>query len=156
MPPDLKNFVKESNRIEGIHREPSVEEMLAHENFIKDFRSPTILRLEQFVEEIAPGKLLRRAPGMDVRVGDHLPPLGGPKVEENLQLLLVGAKVAEHPFKVHCAYETLHPFMDGNGRSGRVLWLWQMLVQRRDYRALNLGFLHMFYYQSLQFSEDRK
>ena len=38
--------------------------------------------------------------------------------------------------------------MDGNGRSGRALWLWQM-VNQHNY-DMRLGFLHLWYYQSLQ------
>lgn len=51
------------------------------------------------------------------------------------------------PMRAHVEYETLHPFMDGNGRSGRVLWAWQMRRDGRD--PLQLGFLHAFYYQAL-------
>ena len=52
------------------------------------------------------------------------------------------------PFGIHLRYETLHPFMDGNGRSGRILWAWQML--HHDIApGIRLGFLHAFYYQTL-------
>ena len=52
------------------------------------------------------------------------------------------------PYDIHRRYETLHPFMDGNGRSGRILWAWQMI--HHDIRpGLSLGFLHAFYYQTL-------
>ena len=37
-----------------------------------------------------------------------------------------------------------HPFTDGNGRSGRALWLWQMN------NHAPFGFLHTFYYQTLE------
>ena len=44
--------------------------------------------------------------------------------------------------ETHVRYELLHPFLDGNGRSGRALWLWLM-------GQAPLGFLHTFYYQTL-------
>ena len=47
-----------------------------------------------------------------------------------------------------CRYETLHPFMDGNGRSGRILWAWQM-IEHNIAPGLSLGFLHAYYYQTL-------
>jgi Fic family protein len=52
------------------------------------------------------------------------------------------------PFAAHVRYEHLHPFTDGNGRSGRAIWAWQMLYQGRG--EIPLGFLHHFYYQSIQ------
>lgn len=49
-------------------------------------------------------------------------------------------------YRCHVVYETLHPFTDGNGRSGRAVWLRQMgWIVRAP-----LGFLHHFYYQTLQ------
>ena len=50
------------------------------------------------------------------------------------------------PWVFHVQYERLHPFTDGNGRSGRALWAWQMMRRRE---GLALGFLHRFYYQTL-------
>ena len=38
--------------------------------------------------------------------------------------------------------------MDGNGRSGRILWAWQM-IEHNINPGLSLGFLHTFYYQAL-------
>jgi Fic family protein len=43
--------------------------------------------------------------------------------------------------------------MDGNGRSGRAIWLWQMLRQEG---GAPLGFLHHFYYQTLEAQDVRK
>jgi hypothetical protein len=86
---------------------------------------------------------------MDVQVGNHIAPRGGSNIRSELESLLMRANTGIHPWKIHLEYETLHPFMDGNGRSGRALWLWMMSQSGQLNRALKLGFLHSFYYQTL-------
>lgn len=142
----LENFVAESNRIEGI-RHVSDSVFRAHQKFL-DLWVVTIPDLQDFVEENARGHLLRdhpRVPG--VRVGNHIAPDSGPEIRNRLEAILQ----MEDPYQAHLAYENLHPFTDGNGRSGRVLWLWMMLQKggRDASMAKQLGFLHSFYYQSL-------
>ena len=146
---ELRTFVKESNRIEGILRAPTKREIEAHVAILQH-GAPDIGALSRFVMTVA-GKPLREREGMNVRVGNHFPPPGGPDIPIRLGLILHGAHRGDDPWAVHKDYETLHPFMDGNGRSGRVLWLWQMLNQpmRNGAQALALGFLHTFYYQTL-------
>lgn len=141
---NLEEFVRESNRIEGIARDPTAVEMSAHIEFI-NVMFPKTSDLEMFVDSIAPGHRLRDQHGLDVRVGDHIAPRGCPEIRATLDALL--ERVAQgadlyHPWQAHIDYETLHPFTDGNGRSGRALWLWQM-------QAAPIGFLHKFYYQTL-------
>ena len=143
-PKELMRLITESNAIEGITRNPTLDEAVAMTEFLV-LPKITIADLERFVEVYQPGAKLRVRPGMDVRVvGDHrLPPPGGPKIRDALEWLL-------DPYEVHHAYETLHPFMDGNGRSGRALWAWGML-KKGVQPGLRLGFLHCWYYQSLEF-----
>lgn len=140
----LFKFIKESNMIEGI-QSVSDSDITAHVKLIK-LEEITVDDLREFVSAIQPGAVLRDLPGMDVRVGSHYPPLGGPKIKEDLELLFREIKYLP-PYNFHIRYETLHPFTDGNGRSGRALWLWAMLNNTGDYPPL--GFLHTWYYQSL-------
>lgn len=141
----LAAFVRESNAIEGIHRDPTTDEMDAHVAFLAR-PTITVADLVGFVEVIAPGKPLRDRVGCDVRVGGHIPPPGGPGIRTELAILLDGID-SMTPYEAHVEYELLHPFMDGNGRSGRALWAWHMT--EHGHHPFALSFLQRFYYQTL-------
>lgn len=136
-----ERFIAESNRIEGILREPTKQEVEEFERFMS-LDIVTITDLAQFVRVYQPGAKLRDKKGMNVRVGNHVPLDGGPLVRSRLEGILDRCHTSG-AYHTHIEYETLHPFTDGNGRSGRVLWAWQM-------QEFPLGFLHHFYYQALQ------
>lgn len=146
----LKSFVAESNRIEGITRPPTAIEVRAHEALLGVMpRDLTSYHVCRFVEEITEGEAaLRDRDGMNVTVGDHTPPIGGPEIREGLNHLVAKIVARADPWESHIEYETLHPFTDGNGRSGRALWLWQMFHQV-EHIISPIGFLHRFYYQTL-------
>lgn len=147
----IVNFIEESNSIEGINREPTQAEITAHKKFFA-LQKIEIQNLTDFVSDIC-GALIRNKDGMDVRVGKHIPQKGGPEVIGRLKIIcdLANSHITKNhsglAYQVHCEYENLHPYMDGNGRSGRALWAWMQLKNNQN--PFWLGFLHNWYYESL-------
>ena len=143
-------FLTESLGIESIHRLPTESEIEEAERFLS-LEHVTVGDLVTFVTVYAPGAKLRSEPGMNVKVGNHYPMAGGKQVESWL-LGILGTLDNPNPYATHVKYEFLHPFTDCNGRSGRMIWLWQMLKQ--DRLIAGLSFLHSWYYSSLENSHQ--
>ena len=150
----LASFVAESNAIEGITRDSRFAEIKVTEEFIA-LDKITVEDIENFVSVIAPGNILRDKEGLNVRVGNHYPPKGGMYIRGQLGNIIFRANALEDPYKIHHEFETLHAFSDGNGRSGRALWLWQMLRGPQPHWPRQLGFLRAWYYQSLEHGDSR-
>lgn len=144
----LRDFVAESNRIEGI-TEVRDGEVEAVERLLRE-SAVTMPRMLWLVERFQPDARIRDRAGLNVYVGGHYPPPGGPEIVTMLREILEDVNAARiDPHEAHRRYESLHPFTDGNGRSGRALWLWQMVEAHGLENALALPFLHRWYYQSL-------
>lgn len=143
----LYQFAKESNEIEGIreayrHRTHyhALSKFLEHELI-------TVVELERFVRTIEPKAFLRTKDSHRVWIGGKEAPKASVSQTKLVNLLIdVNNSVNPDPWEVHCDYEYLHPFIDGNGRSGRALWLKMMVEEGYD---LRYKFLQMFYYQTL-------
>lgn len=148
MKKSVKKFMTESLKIEGINRAPTQDEIEATIIFL----ARPVLDIDHVLElqaVYAPGKPLRTQPGMNVRIGNYIVPPGGPAIGYRLEELCrwFNGPVAS-PWWGHIYFEKLHPFIDGNGRTGRTIWAWQMLKLEKDPFALS--FLHQYYYQTLE------
>lgn len=135
-------FLRESLGIEGIHRPPTEKEIAATDAFLDGaMTAEAVIVLQQVY---APGKPLRDQPGMNVRVGNYTAPPGNRDMRETLHRCVSDW---EDPWLLHVEFEKLHPFIDGNGRTGRSVWAWAMIRTGQD--PFSLSFLHRFYYQTL-------
>lgn len=140
----LLDFAEESNSIEGIFGEEHADNHAIRLEELLLLDELTIADLSTFNT----AGHIRLNSWHNVQVGDHVPPPGGQAIIYALDDILVGVNDGQDPVDMHHQFETLHPYMDGNGRTGRAIWLWQM-VNQFDYN-IGLGFLHMWYYQSLE------
>lgn len=140
----IDRFVRESNMIEGIDLTTS-RHYAAHYEFLD--RPITIDSIIELVHHLQPDAVFRDQPQIPgVRVGRHIAPPSGPDIRANLESILV----VHNPWEQHCLYECLHPFTDGNGRSGRAIWLHRHYHNPAlDSWAVRRGFLHSFYYHTL-------
>ncbi len=144
--PMIFKFCTESNRIEGIYSRKSDNKMFESFGWFLEIQHLSNQDVVKFALDLSPKCVLRDRPGMNVLIGSHFPIGGGTGVKNAMDCMFSQDIKFMHAFEFHQLFEKLHPFMDGNRRTGRAIWLWMMLKRSSD---VSLGFLHTWYYQSL-------
>lgn len=130
IPFDAVKFIKGSNRIEGITDEAEIEQSLKAWEYLKDQPAIThevvkevqrIITANQAELDNTQRGAYRKIP---VRIGGRYAPNAGlvPALMDNF---LADMELMT-PLVAHVRFESIHPFVDGNGRTGRMIMWWHM------------------------------
>lgn len=161
--PDLSDrvwaFLKQSNLIEGVSDFPSLvdagnawEHLLTYDKLSHHaiLHTHKILMLRQNgLRPDEKGYYRRR----NVFVGNHIAPDW--HYVENLMDNWLLDHMYLTPKEAYIRFEHIHPFVDGNGRVGRMLYNWQNLKANKDIHVI-LDRYKSSYYKWFQPSEKRQ
>jgi Fic family protein len=135
---DVKKYIKASNEIEGIYSEKENAQSLAAWAFLDEqplLSHAIICRLQKLITinqtDLAPNArgYYRGMAGnnVNVTVGGRLAP--DHSYIEQLMIDWLNDVPEMTPLTGHIRFESIHPFVDGNGRTGRMLY-WYVCKRR--------------------------
>lgn len=126
----VPDFVRVSNRMAGIIREPTASEISAHRGLLAA-NALRVENLELFVHHVAHGALRSEPGARTPSANERMPPPAGDLKADLATIVLAAQKQAASPQRLHRIYTLLSPFTDGNGRCGRALLMWQIIRASR-------------------------
>ena len=126
------DFLKESNLIESVNDEDSLQQAIYAWNYLceqKELTLGVVLKLHKILmlhQPLMPDErgYFRTVP---VYIGGH-EAMQHEFIRENLTILLEDMNYVPKDWKNHhIVYEAIHPFVDGNGRTGRMFMNWERM-----------------------------
>jgi len=128
----VEEFLKESNAIEGVYDDESLEFSLKAWGYLleqKEITIPVIMGLHRILmhnQEI-PLKYKGHLRQIPVYIGGH-EAMSHKLIPTRLSTLAMNMWLHPKNWKEHhIEFEKIHPFIDGNGRTGRMLMNWERL-----------------------------
>lgn len=124
---DIREYLRESNAIEDVHDEQAVETAYEAWEELRGVNSLT----DEIIKSVHGTLLQHRQPDIageyrdcNVRVGGDVPPSPSAVPDLMSELLSVTPDTPLAAVDWHIRFEKIHPFADGNGRVGRLIYLW--------------------------------
>lgn len=123
----LKSFIKQSNKIEDVGDEGFADSMKAWEYLsnVLIIEAVDILECHRIVMQTLDPRIAGEIRNCSVRVGQFIKSHFS-IIKETLPDVIEQLNGVD-PKQAHIAFEMLHPFEDGNGRVGRLLYFWQRM-----------------------------
>lgn len=152
---EVEEFLKESNAIEGVYDEQSFKDALSAWKFLvkhKKLTTGVVLKTHKILmrnqNQLGPATkgYYRRCP---IYVGGR-EGLNWVKIHEIMEVwarLVANAMTEKDAIFHHVEYEKIHPFVDGNGRTGRMFYNWERLKIGLPIHIIHAGKEQMEYYK---------
>jgi len=157
--PQIEEFLLQSNAIEGVHDDTSFQQSKRAWEYLMTQKKMTtkvvlgthnILMLGSNLDISQIGSFRN----VGVMVGGYIAinPLKIPEameswVEDVNTSIKVPGKDGKHIKLDHITYEKIHPFIDGNGRTGRMFMNWQRIRAKLPILIVHVGKEQLEYYK---------
>lgn len=125
-----REYFRESNAIEGVHDEKAIDETMDAWNHLKEFDELThevVKRAHGYILSNRQPDIAGEYRNAQVYVGESIPPPPAIVESEMEKLLEWSPETPLEALEWHIAFEHIHPFADGNGRVGRLIYLWHCI-----------------------------
>lgn len=149
---ELIDFLENSNNIEGYVGEPALGASVHAWEYIEKLNAltlPRILNTHEILMHPLNPQIAGRIRNCFVRVGGSTPP--APELVYGLLMEWIrihGKAYTEEEIKeAHIQFEKIHPFEDGNGRVGRIVYNWQRLKNGHPLHIIHEGQEQFDYYK---------
>jgi len=123
----IEEFIRNSNAIERVYDESAVDSSLRAWNYLKQHDTLTEEVIKTTHNKILHNRQPEIAGGfrnIHVRVGQDTPPAPIKVPDLIAELLTITPETHPEAINWHVRFEKIHPFADGNGRIGRIIYLW--------------------------------
>jgi len=92
-----------------------------------------------------------------VYIGGHegLPPVGIKPAMSQLIRHAAVAKTEQDCWNIHHEFEVIHPFIDGNGRTGRLILNWMLLHNKRPFKIIDIKDRFTYYDQIEEYRREQ-
>ena len=124
---DIREFIRESNAIERVYDDDAIETSMNAWEYLQeqdDLTHRVVMGAHRRILEERQPDIAGEYRDVFVRVGNDVPP-SPDEVPSQMNDLL--ADEPEDPVEAlvwHVEFERIHPFADGNGRVGRLIYAW--------------------------------
>lgn len=162
----IKEFLEESNAIEGVHGSEALIDAISAWYFLESFGKLTIKTIlevhKRLLRHLNPS-IAGKFRTCDVQIGGKTKPfISIPYFKDELAtfckdsnryfspgLLFAPTKQQGKNItkKLHIRFEHLHPFEDGNGRTGRIIMNWHNLKRGLPINIIHTGDEQLEYYK---------
>ncbi len=133
---NIQDMLYESNAIEGVYDQESLDDALtAWDYLVDEYDDLTPLAIREVHQLLMKRQKLESKSKGDWR---RIPVFAGTEYRAdsyeiiNLRILDMCQMIRTDtlsPIAAHYMFEKIHPFLDGNGRTGRIIMNWQMVKQ---------------------------